>query len=74
MLCHAAYSESAILAAPQICLGARARLTHRASKLEDLIRHGWEGDAEVEVKLLNAKDGHDFEKYGASITIRRVIK
>ncbi|KAG5192145.1 P-loop containing nucleoside triphosphate hydrolase protein [Tribonema minus] len=66
--------KSAILAALQICLGARARVTHRAHKLEDLIRHGWGGDAEVEVKMLNTPDGHKFDVYGQSITVRRVIK
>eukprot|EP00611_Tribonema_gayanum_P020500 TRINITY_DN3754_c0_g1_i1.p2 TRINITY_DN3754_c0_g1~~TRINITY_DN3754_c0_g1_i1.p2 ORF type:complete len:1140 (+),score=508.08 TRINITY_DN3754_c0_g1_i1:127-3546(+) len=66
--------KSAILAALQICLGASARFTHRARKLEDLIRHGWAGDAEVEVKLRNTPDGYRFKKYGASITILRTIK
>ncbi|KAG5192144.1 RecF/RecN/SMC [Tribonema minus] len=66
--------QSAILAALQICLGANARFTHRARKLEDLIRHGWAGDAEVEVKLRNTPDGYRFKKFGASITILRTIK
>lgn len=38
------------------------------------IRHGWEGDAVVEVTLLNDEHGFNFEEYGASITIRRTIK
>ncbi|CAM9424182.1 unnamed protein product [Discosporangium mesarthrocarpum] len=49
--------KSAILAALQICLGARARLTHRATRLEDLIRHGAKGDAKLEVTLLNTEEG-----------------
>jgi structural maintenance of chromosomes protein 6 len=65
--------KSAILAALQVCLGARARHTHRASKISDLIRHNWSGDAEVEVKLLNAADGYMHSKYGGSITVKRII-
>jgi structural maintenance of chromosomes protein 6 len=65
--------KSAILAALQVCLGARARHTHRATKVSDLIRHGWSGDAEVEVKLLNAADGYNHQKYGGSITVKRII-
>jgi structural maintenance of chromosomes protein 6 len=35
--------KSAILAALQICLGARARITHRGTKLGDLVRQGHDG-------------------------------
>lgn len=35
--------KSAILAALQICLGARARTTHRGGKISDLIRQGHDG-------------------------------
>ncbi|CAM9327713.1 unnamed protein product, partial [Ectocarpus sp. 8 AP-2014] len=66
--------KSAIIAALQICLGARANLTHRAKKLTDLIRHGWKGDAILEVTLLNDISGFKFEEYGESITVRRTIK
>eukprot|EP00752_Nemacystus_decipiens_P012922 g11436.t1 len=66
--------KSAILAALQICLGARAHLTHRAKKMTDFIRHGWKGDAVIEVTLLNNKYGFKFEEYGDSITVRRTIK
>lgn len=41
--------KSAILAALQICLGARANVTHRGSSLESLVRHGHEGYALVQV-------------------------
>lgn len=37
-------------------------------------RHGWDGDAILEVTLLNNSDGFKFEEYGESITIRRTIK
>ncbi|CBJ48924.1 smc-like protein [Ectocarpus siliculosus] len=66
--------KSAILAALQICLGAKAHLTHRAKKMADFIRHGWKGDAVLEVTLLNTEHGFMFEEYGESITIRRTIK
>ncbi|CBJ48925.1 smc-like protein [Ectocarpus siliculosus] len=66
--------KSAILAALQICLGAKAHLTHRAKKMTDFIRHGWKGDAVLEVTLLNTEHGFMFEEYGESITIRRTIK
>ncbi|CAM9332494.1 unnamed protein product [Ectocarpus fasciculatus] len=66
--------KSAILAALQICLGAKAHLTHRAKKMTDFIRHGWKGDAILEVTLLNTEHGFKFEEYGESITIRRTIK
>jgi hypothetical protein len=35
--------KSAILAALQICLGARATVTHRGSRLSQLIREGHDG-------------------------------
>ncbi|CAM9332422.1 unnamed protein product, partial [Ectocarpus fasciculatus] len=66
--------KSAILAALQICLGAKAHLTHRAKKMADFIRHGWKGDAVLEVTLLNNVFGFKFDEYGESITIRRTIK
>eukprot|EP00752_Nemacystus_decipiens_P012920 g11434.t1 len=66
--------KSAILAALQICLGAKAHLTHRAKKMADFIRHGWKGDAVLEVTLLNNEHGFKFEEYGTSITVRRTIK
>ena len=37
-------------------------------------RDGWEGDAIIEVTLLNNEHGFKFEEYGASITVRRTIK
>ncbi len=45
--------KSAIVAAIQLCFGARANATHRFKKLEDLIRTGWEGDAEICITLEN---------------------
>eukprot|EP00903_Cladosiphon_okamuranus_P016265 g15001.t1 len=66
--------KSAILAALQICLGAKAHLTHRAKKMTDFIRHGWKGDAVLEVTLLNNEHGFKFDEYGDSITVRRTIK
>jgi structural maintenance of chromosomes protein 6 len=41
--------KSAILAALQICLGARANVTHRGSKLSDLIRQGHSGCVRWEI-------------------------
>ncbi|CAM9671007.1 unnamed protein product [Ascophyllum nodosum] len=66
--------KSAVLAALQICLGANANSTHRAKKLSDFIRHGWKGDATLDVTLLNTPDGFKYDEYGQSITIRRTIK
>lgn len=37
-------------------------------------RHGWQGDAALEVTLLNDKYGFKFEEYGSSITVRRTIR
>ena len=37
-------------------------------------RHGWAGNAVLEVTLLNNEHGFKFEEYGASITVRRTIK
>ncbi len=37
-------------------------------------RHGWAGDAVVEVTLLNNEHGFNFEEYGSSITVRRTIR
>lgn len=37
-------------------------------------RHGWEGDAIVQVTLLNNSQGYKFDEYGDSITVKRTIK
>lgn len=37
-------------------------------------RHGWKGDACLEVTLLNTEDGFKHELYGDSITIQRTIR
>lgn len=42
--------------------------------LSSRFRHGWKGDAILEVTLLNTEHGFKFEEYGESITIRRTIK
>lgn len=39
-----------------------------------LNRHGWSGDAELDVTLLNAEDGYKYEEYGDCVTVRRTIK
>eukprot|EP00953_Heterococcus_sp_UTEX-ZZ885_P018385 10266-Heterococcus_DN1.PRE.2 len=66
--------KSAILAALQITLGAKARYTHRANKLADFIQHEWLGNAEVSVKLLNTEsDGYQYDLYGKSITVKRIL-
>ena len=67
--------KSAILAALQICLGARANVTHRGSKLGDMIRQGHDGHALVRVSLLNkGADAFEHDKYGNYITIERKIE
>lgn len=63
--------KSAILAALQICLGARANVTHRGSKLSDLIRQGHNGGAIVRVTLLNkGTDAFKPQTFGDFITVR----
>ena len=69
--------KSAILAAIQICLGANARRTHRARNLKDLVRKDGANTpttAKVRVTLLNQQmDGYQYDTYGDSITVERVI-
>jgi len=71
--------KSAILAAIQICLGAKAGRTHRARNIKDLVRKEAAGNnpntsAKVRVTLLNeGGDGYKQELYGDSITIERTI-
>ncbi len=64
--------KSAIVAGIQLCFGARANATHRFKKLEDLIRTGWEGDAEISITLEN-EYGYKYEEFGNEVTIRRII-
>jgi chromosome segregation ATPase len=67
--------KSAILAAIQICLGAGARRTHRASNLKELVRKGANCNAaKIRVTLLNrGTDGFQPDVYGDSITVERTI-
>lgn len=66
--------KSAILAALQICLGAKARNTHRASKCADLIRKGFSGRAIVEVTITNPENnGYNYATYGNIIRVQRSI-
>ena len=67
--------KSAVLAALQICLGARAHATHRGS-LKALVRRnaagGHTGTAEVRVTLLNTgPDAFRPEQYGKHIIVER---
>lgn len=39
-----------------------------------MFRHGWDGDAILDVTLLNNDQGFKYEQYGDSITVRRTIK
>eukprot|EP00629_Pelagomonadales_sp_RCC1024_P006092 CAMPEP_0119280384 /NCGR_PEP_ID=MMETSP1329-20130426/22507_1 /TAXON_ID=114041 /ORGANISM="Genus nov. species nov., Strain RCC1024" /LENGTH=452 /DNA_ID=CAMNT_0007280969 /DNA_START=188 /DNA_END=1542 /DNA_ORIENTATION=+ len=67
--------KSAILAALQICLGASAKSTHRGNKMGDLVREGWDGDAWVQVTLVNeGSDAARPELYGNRITIKRTFR
>jgi hypothetical protein len=68
--------KSAILAAIQICLGASARQTHRAGKLQDLVRKDANcSHAIVHVKLTNqGSDGYKHDVYGDTITVERTIR
>lgn len=37
------------------------------------IRHGWKGDAYVQVTLSNTRDGFKYDEFGCSITVKRII-
>lgn len=64
--------KSAILAALQICLGARAKTTHRGNNMGDLVRHGFDGQALVRVGVANrGSDGYKHEIFGDVIYIER---
>ena len=67
--------KSAILAALQICLGAKANRTHRARNLKDLVRkEDGATQARVRVTLLNCgPDAFQHDIYGDEITIERLI-
>ncbi|GMI25107.1 hypothetical protein TeGR_g348, partial [Tetraparma gracilis] len=67
--------KSAVLAAIQICLGAGARRTHRASNLSKLIRNGSNAThARLRVKLLNkGNDAFRHDVYGDFITVERTL-
>jgi chromosome segregation ATPase len=69
--------QSAILAAIQICLGAGARRTHRATNLKELVRKEANSSctgAKVKVTVLNrGDDGYQPDVYGDSITVERSI-
>ena len=71
------HPQSAILAAIQICLGAGARRTHRATNLKELVRKEAGSNcngAKVRVTVLNrGDDGYQHDVYGDSITIERSI-
>ena len=68
--------KSAILAALQICLGAKAGRTHRARNLKDLVRKdaGDYATAKIRVTLTNrGEDAYEPETYGDLITVERSI-
>lgn len=67
--------KSAILAAVQICLGAKANVTHRAKALKDLIRAGGTNrEAFIQVTLRNnEQDGWKFQECGRKIVVERRI-
>mmetsp|Transcript_3048 Transcript_3048/g.6871 ORF Transcript_3048/g.6871 Transcript_3048/m.6871 type:complete len:1302 (+) Transcript_3048:476-4381(+) len=68
--------KSAILAALQICLGAKAGRTHRARNLKDLVRKdaGDTASAKIRVTLTNrGEDAYEPETYGDLITVERSI-
>ena len=69
------HSQSAILAAIQICLGAGARRTNRARNLKELVRKDTTAScARIRVTLLNkGDDAYEHDTYGDSITVERTI-
>ncbi|KAG2909862.1 hypothetical protein PC118_g17983 [Phytophthora cactorum] len=71
--------KSAIIAAIQICFGASARTTHRGKNIKAFIRHGFDGNALVRVKLRNddgagGSDAFHPGKYGKQIIVERLIR
>ncbi|KAF1784932.1 P-loop containing nucleoside triphosphate hydrolase [Phytophthora cactorum] len=71
--------RSAIIAAIQICFGASARTTHRGKNIKAFIRHGFDGNALVRVKLRNddgagGSDAFHPGKYGKQIIVERLIR
>ncbi|KAG3097373.1 hypothetical protein PI124_g12695 [Phytophthora idaei] len=71
--------KSAIIAAIQICFGASARTTHRGKNINAFIRHGFDGNALVRVKLRNddgagGSDAFHPDKYGKQIIVERLIR
>lgn len=66
--------KSAIVAALQLCLGARADNTGRGRNLAGFIREGSDGPAVVRVTLRNTgSDAFKADKYGDRIQIERKI-
>ena len=66
--------KSAIVAALQLCLGARADNTGRGKNLAGFIREGTDGPAIVQVRLRNeGSDAFKPDLYGRHITIERRI-
>ncbi|KAG3004071.1 hypothetical protein PC120_g18798 [Phytophthora cactorum] len=71
--------KSAIIATIQICFGASARTTHRGKNIKAFIRHGFDGNALVRVKLRNddgagGSDAFHPGKYGKQIIVERLIR
>ena len=66
--------KSAILAALQLCLGARAGDTHRGKSLKDLIRQGHTGSAYLRVTLRNGgSEAYRPDEFGDKITVARLL-
>ena len=66
--------KSAIVAAIQLCLGARASQTQRSGNLSGFIREGSPGPAICRVFIHNeGADAFEPDKYGAQIIIERKI-
>ena len=67
--------KSAVLAAIQVCLGAKSGKTHRAKKNSDFIRHGHDGSCTIRVTLRNqGTDAYRPEVFGKSVTVQRTIQ
>jgi structural maintenance of chromosomes protein 6 len=66
--------KSAIVAALQICFGARASSTGRDKKISNMIREGSDGPAILRVTLRNeGTDAFKFDSYGERIIVERKI-
>ncbi len=71
---HNGSGKSAVLTAILVCLGTKASVTNRGSKLKSLIREG-ESSTKIIIRFSNqGDDAFRLSDFGESITVERVIR